>query len=120
MLLDFVLQRAQTAFAANEYGTARYWFELIRTWSPESAAAPLAACEAYCAAEVSTDRADACETLPTTSLLPSVGSEQIAASPVRFRVVTGQLNTLKCTYVAGNIALANERTAAHVCRRKGH
>ena len=45
-----MLQRAQGALAANEYGTALYWFQLVRTWDPALVAAPLAACEAACAA----------------------------------------------------------------------
>jgi hypothetical protein len=118
---SLVLQRAQTAFAANEYGTARYWFELIRTWSPELAAVPLAACQAYCAAEASTDRADAGEPLSVALLLPSVGSKHFAAPLVRFRLSNGAETTR--FYALPSLETSHPRTSVlqpYACRRKGY
>ena len=74
------LQRAQTAFAAHDYTIARHWFELVRTWSPASVAAPLAACEAVSAAVGSAATAAA---MTTAAQLPPADLQQVFASPVR-------------------------------------
>ena len=74
------LQRAQTAFAAHDYGAARHWFELVRTWSPASAAVPLAACEAAGAAGRSTVSAPGPSTAPAAAQPAATASQQSAAS----------------------------------------
>jgi len=92
-------QSAQTAFAARDYAAARYWFELVRTWSPASAAAPLAACEAATAAVGSAATSVTRGTVPTAERLPPAGPQQVAAPPVRTIAGLDFVQHLECANV---------------------
>ena len=66
-------QRAQAAFAAREFDTARYWFELIRTWDPAAVAADLATCKAACPTAAPAERGSAGDPKVTAPRQPPIG-----------------------------------------------
>ena len=111
-----LLQRAQTAFSAGEYGTAAYWYELVRTWDPKTVEAPLATCEAAraapaLAASASTNNPPPSAPLRRKSLWSYLKSRQGARSPMpesRLHMLHDAL--VRGQGVAYNIAAADIRT----------